>query len=240
MNIIISGYGRMGKEIEKVCLSRNHTVVAIIDNEHDWQNPDLLSYDNAIVIDFSLPDIALSNFRKCFEKGLKIVTGTTGWHDKLIEVTEMCDKSNGSFFYAPNFSIGVNLFFRTNDYLSKIMSGFGDYKVHINETHHIHKVDAPSGTAIATADQIINNNEKIDSWELNTDNKPDNVSIYAFRQGEVTGKHEVIYESEVDSITLIHEAKNRSGFALGAIIAAEFLSDKTGVFNMNDLLDNII
>ncbi len=239
MNIILSGYGRMGKEVEQVCLNRNHRIVAVVDNENDWNRLFSTNYSPAVVIDFSMPNQAISIFKQCFERELPIVTGTTGWYDKFEFIKELCHKKNGSFFYAPNFSIGVNIFFRANSFLAKLMSGVNNYKVHINETHHIHKIDAPSGTAIATANDIINNNKKLIAWSLNDDPNESSLPIYATREGEVTGKHEVIYESNVDKITLGHEAKNRSGFALGAVMAAEFLDGKKGFYSMTELLDEL-
>lgn len=239
MDIIISGYGRMGKEVEKVCLSRNHKIITRIDNVDDWQKLSDINYSSAVVIDFSMPDEAINNYVRCFKLGLPIVTGTTGWYDKFDQVSKQCTEQNGTLFYAPNFSIGVNIFFKANTYLAKLMAGLNNYKVHINETHHIHKVDAPSGTAIATAEGVINEYKNLDSWILNKEDKDNSLPIYSYREGEVTGTHEVVYESEVDNITLKHEAKNRSGFALGAVLAAEFVVGKKGVFNMNDLIKEL-
>ena len=229
----------MGKEVEKICLKRNHRVIAIIDNENEWHKLDDIDYSQTVVIDFSLPNEAINIFNVCFKLGLPIVTGTTGWYDEMEKVKKLCIENNGTFFYAPNFSIGVNIFFKTNQYLAKLMSGVDNYNVHINETHHIHKIDAPSGTAIATAEGIISNNPKLLHWKLN-DETENSIPIYSIREGEVTGKHDVIYQSDVDSITLIHEAKNRGGFALGAVLAAEFIQNRKGFFTMNDLLDQLI
>ncbi len=229
----------MGKEVEKVCLKRNHKVIAIIDNENEWNKLVGIDYSKTVVIDFSLPSEAINIFNVCFKLGLPIVTGTTGWYDEMEKVEKLCSENNGTFLYAPNFSIGVNLFFRTNQYLAKLMSGVDNYNVHINETHHIHKIDAPSGTAIATAEGIISNNPKLLHWKLN-DESDKSIPIYSIREGEITGKHDVIYQSAVDSITLIHEAKNRGGFALGAVLAAEFIQNRKGFFTMNDLLDQLI
>ena len=229
----------MGKEVEKICLKRNHRVIAIIDNENEWHKLDDIDYSQTVVIDFSLPNEAINIFNVCFKLGLPIVTGTTGWYDEMEKVKKLCIENNGTFFYAPNFSIGVNIFFKTNQYLAKLMSGVDNYKVHINETHHIHKIDAPSGTAIATAEGIISNNHNLVNWKLN-DELEKCIPIYSAREGEVTGKHDVIYQSDVDSITLIHEAKNRGGFALGAVLAAEFIQNRKGFFTMNDLLDQLI
>ncbi len=240
MDIIISGYGKMGKEIEKACLKRNHNIIAIIDNETDWQKISDIDYSSAVVVDFSMPNVALNNFLRCFKLRLPVVTGTTGWHDQFDFVVEQCTKYDGAFFYAPNFSIGVNIFFKANNQLAKLMSGINNYKVKINETHHIHKLDAPSGTAISTAEGIIKAHKKLTTWSLDTDKTEEQLPIYSFREGEITGKHEVVYESDEDKIILQHEAKNRGGFALGAVLAAEYIYGKKGIFNMNDLMQQML
>jgi len=237
MNIIISGYGRMGKEVEKICLKRSHKIIATIDNEVEWQKLSAIDSSAAVVIDFSMPKEAINNYLRSFKLGLPIVTGTTGWYDKLKYISDQCKEYNGTFFYAPNFSIGVNIFFKANAYLAQLMSGFNDYNVQINETHHIHKIDAPSGTAITTAEGIINNNKTLNNWILNDNGNTDDLPIYSIREGEVTGKHEVVYESNEDKLTLKHDAKNRSGFAIGAVLAAEFVNRKKGIYNMNDLIN---
>ena len=238
MNIIISGYGRMGKEVEKICNNKGHNIVKIIDNESQWQQIKGVD-DCTVVIDFSLPQVAVDNIVRCFKLGIPIVTGTTGWHDQLDRILKQCEQSDGTLFFAPNFSIGVNIFFRVNEYLAKVMSGMEDYNIQISETHHIHKLDAPSGTAIAAANGIITNIDRISKWSLDQE-QDETLPIYAHREGEVTGTHEVIYSSDIDNITLRHEAHNRSGFALGAVMAAEFISLKKGVFSMNDLIDSIL
>ncbi|MBC8320789.1 MAG: 4-hydroxy-tetrahydrodipicolinate reductase [Bacteroidetes bacterium] len=240
MDIIISGYGRMGKEVEKVCLKRNHTIIAKIDNENDWQQLLDIDYSSTVVIDFSLPDEAINNFTRCFELGLPIVTGTTGWYDKFDHIVKLCTHYDGTFFYAPNFSIGVNIFFKANTLLAQLMAGVNNYQVHINETHHIHKIDAPSGTAIASAEGIIRENTNLLTWSLNNQDNDKSLPIYSFREGEVTGKHEVVYDSDEDKLTLKHEAKNRSGFALGSVLAAEFILGKKGVFNMEELMKQML
>lgn len=236
MNIIISGYGRMGKEVEKICNLRNHNIIARLDDERDWQ--DIPQLDSVVIIDFSLPDVVTKNIDRAFELNIPIVTGTTGWHDEIGQISNLCKLKNGTLFYASNFSIGVNVFLKANAFLAKLMSDVGGYSVKINETHHIHKLDAPSGTAITAAEGIINNNPSINGWLLN-ESEDGYLPIFSTREGEVTGKHNVSYESEADYITLSHEAKNRSGFALGAVLAAEFVINKKGVFVMDDLLNNI-
>ena len=230
----------MGKEIEKVCLKRNHKIIAKIDNEADWQNISDIDHSSSVVIDFSMPDVAINIFLQCFKLGLPIVTGTTGWYDKFDQISEQCKLHNGTFFYAPNFSIGVNIFFKANTYLAKLMSGMIDYKAKINETHHIHKLDAPSGTAIAAAEGIIKEHKRLTTWLLNEDGTEKQLPIFSFREGEITGQHEVVYESDEDKITLKHEAKNRDGFALGAVLAAEYIFGKKGVFNMADLMRQML
>lgn len=240
MDIIISGYGRMGKEVEKICEKRNHKIIARIDQTIDWEQISPVDHSSAVVIDFSMPDVAITNFQLCFKLGLPIVTGTTGWYDKLDEVKEHCHDNNGTFFYAPNFSIGVNIFFKANTYLAKLMSSMDNYKVHINETHHIHKVDAPSGTAIAAAKGIINEHKHLTTWSLDKIEAENKLPVFSTREGEVTGEHEVVYESDEDKIILKHEANNRNGFALGSVLAAEYVFGKTGVYNMDDLMKNML
>ena len=226
----------MGKEVEKICLKRGHKIIAFIDNEAEWHKLSTVDYSTAVVIDFSMPKEAINNYLRSFKLGLPIVTGTTGWYDKLEYISEQCNIYDGTFFYAPNFSIGVNIFFKANAYLAQLMSGFNDYNVHINETHHIHKIDAPSGTAITIAEGIINNYKNLNNWILNDNGNSNDLPIYSIREGEVTGKHEVVYESNEDKLTLKHEAKNRGGFAIGAVLAAEFINQKKGIYNMNDLI----
>lgn len=240
MDIIISGYGRMGKEVEKVCVKRNHKIIARIDQTKDWEQLSHIEHSSAVVIDFSMPEVAIANFQLCFKFDLPVVTGTTGWYDKLDEIKELCIENSGAFFYAPNFSIGVNIFLKANTNLAKLMSGLDDYKVHINETHHTHKIDAPSGTAIATGEGIIKEHKKLTTWSLDKGVTENQLPIFSFREGEVTGKHEVVYESDEDKIILKHEAENRNGFALGAVLAAEYIFGKTGVFNMNDLMKQLL
>ncbi len=238
MNIIISGYGRMGREIEKISISRGHKIIGILDNDTDWNNLSV-GAGEAVVIDFSLPETATQNILRCLKRKLPIVSGTTGWHNQIKDISQKVKELDGSLFYAPNFSIGVNIFLRTNEYLARIMNEMDEYSVNIKETHHIHKLDSPSGTAIATAMGIIENSDRYSDWSLEA-NTTKSILIKAKRKGEVTGTHRVTYNSPIDSITLKHKAKNRSGFALGAVLAAEFMLNKKGVYKMNDLLDSII
>lgn len=236
MKIALIGYGKMGKEIEKIAISRGHEIVSIIDvnNPEDFYSEAFKSA--AVAIEFTAPSVALDNYRKCFEVGMPVVAGTTGWLDHLPEIKEAC--ANGkTFFYASNFSIGVNIFFAVNKYLAKIMNQFSDYEVKMKEIHHIHKLDAPSGTAITLAEGVLENIERKDKWALSDGtNSTSELAIEALREGEVPGYHSIIYDSAVDNITITHDAKSRKGFALGAVVAAEFTAGKKGFLSMDDML----
>ncbi|MDL2222408.1 4-hydroxy-tetrahydrodipicolinate reductase [Parabacteroides sp. OttesenSCG-928-N08] len=236
MKIALIGYGKMGKTIEQIAQKRGHEIVSIIDinNEDEFDSVAFKSAD--VAIEFTIPTQAYSNYMKCFAANVPVVSGTTGWLDKLNEVKALCDNEGKTFFYASNFSIGVNLFFALNKQLAKMMDGFADYDVRMVETHHIHKLDAPSGTAITLAEGITGNMERKNRWVLKPETQPDEISIEALREGEVPGRHEVIYDSEVDTISIKHNAKSRAGFALGAVIAAEFTAGKRGFLTMDDLL----
>ena len=239
MKIVISGYGKMGKEVEAIAIQRGHQVIAKVDRPDEWEQLKTVWPTADVVVDFSQPDAVVDNLKRCFQAGVPIVTGTTGWYGQMEEVVRNCKAQKSTLFYAPNFSIGVNIFFRVNRQLAKLMAGVEGYSVQIDETHHIHKLDAPSGTAIQIAEGIISQNPNIKQWVNKVSDLPSVLSILSKREGEVTGTHEVIYDSEVDVITLKHEAKNRSGFALGAVLAAEFVLGKQGVFTMDDLLEKI-
>ncbi|MCF6170746.1 MAG: 4-hydroxy-tetrahydrodipicolinate reductase [Bacteroidales bacterium] len=236
MKIVISGYGRMGKEVEAIALKRAHQIVAKIDRTEEWEQFEGVWQQADVVIDFSQPEVVVENMKRCFRSGVPIVSGTTGWDAAFDEVKRFCAEQSGTLFYAPNFSIGVNIFFKVNRQLAKLMAGVEGYSVQIDETHHIHKLDAPSGTAIQLAEGIIGQIPDIQRWVNKASDSPSELSILSKREGEVTGTHEVVYDSEVDTITLKHEAKNRSGFALGAVLAAEFVKGKKGVFTMGNLL----
>lgn len=236
MKIAIIGYGKMGHMIEKLCLERQHEVAIIIDKENivDLQSDAFKSCD--VAIDFSIPESAASNILQCFESGVPIVSGTTGWLDRKTEIETKCRELNGSFLYASNFSVGVNVLFALNKQLARMMEKFDNYSCQMEETHHIHKLDAPSGTAITLAEDIIENNKNLRNWELSEDKLENTIPIKAIREGEVTGKHTISYESDVDTISIQHEAKNRRGFALGAVLAAEYIFDKQGIYQMQDIL----
>ncbi len=236
MNIAIIGYGKMGHEIEKICRERGHNIVCTIDaNEKaKFDSDEFKSAD--VAIEFSSPESALNNYKLAFAANVPVVSGTTGWLDKIDVVKEACEKDGQTFFYASNFSLGVNILFAVNKYLANIMNDFPEYDVHVDETHHIHKLDAPSGTALTIAEGILQSLERKKQWKLDKQNSDDDLQINAFREGEVPGIHTIKYESEVDSITLSHDAKSRKGFALGAVVAAEFAAKKKGFLGMEDLL----
>lgn len=235
MKIALIGYGKMGKTIEQIAVGRGHQIVSIIDinNPDDFNSEAFRSAD--VAIEFTVPATAFNNYMKSFAAGVPVVSGTTGWLDRMGEVKEMCEKEGKTFFYASNYSIGVNIFFAMNKYLAKIMNNFPSYDVRMTETHHIHKLDAPSGTAITLAEGILENMDRKDRWTLETAEHLTDLPIHAIREGEVPGIHEVFYESDVDTISIKHDAKSRAGFALGAVVAAEFTAGKKGFLGMNDL-----
>lgn len=236
MNIALIGYGKMGHEIEKIALQRGHNIVSIIDmnNLEEFNSPAFKSAD--VAIEFSTPDSAIQNYRKCFEVGVAVVAGTTGWLEHLEEVKKACAEQGQTFFYASNYSLGVNIFFALNKYLAKIMNNYPSYEVKMEEVHHIHKLDAPSGTAITLAEDLIKEVDRKERWSLEVEEKQTDLPIHCIREGEVPGIHEIIYESEADIISIKHDAKSRVGFALGAVLAAEFTNGKKGFLGMGDML----
>ncbi len=236
MNIAIIGYGKMGHEIEKICRERGHNIVCTIDvgEESKFESDEFKNAD--VAIEFSAPESALKNYKRAFAADVPVVSGTTGWLNNIDEVKQACEKEGQTFFYASNFSLGVNILFAVNKYLANIMNDFPQYNVHVDETHHIHKLDAPSGTAITIAEGILDSVERKKQWKLDEQSSDDYLQINAFREGEVPGIHTIKYESEVDSIELTHDAKSRKGFALGAVVAAEFTAKNKGFLGMEDLL----
>ncbi len=231
MKIALLGYGRMGKAIEKIALERGHEIVLKVDES-------TTSYDVSIAdvaIDFSIPTAAVGNLTNCFNAGVPVVSGTTGWLDNYEAMKKLCTEKNGSFIYASNFSLGVNLFFELNKKVAQLMNPMlGTYGVTTEEIHHTKKLDAPSGTAITLAEGIIENTD-FEGWKLYEGDK-NNVTITAKRVGDVPGTHSITYHSEVDEIEIKHTAYNRQGFALGAVVASEWLVDKKGIFGMKDVL----
>jgi len=239
MKIAIIGYGKMGRIIEQIAIQRGHTIVSTIDidNQDDFSSDDFRSAD--VAIEFTTPSTAYENYQRCFAAGVPVVSGTTGCTHLLGDIIKQCEDGGKTCFYASNFSIGVNIVFAVNSYLAKLMNHYPEYDVNLTEIHHIHKLDAPSGTAITIAEGILNEIDRKQSWHLSQpedEYNPVELTIKALREGEVPGIHEVRYDSAVDAITLRHEAKNRTGFAFGAVLAAEFTAGKKGFFTMKDLL----
>lgn len=236
MRIAIIGNGKMGKEITRLAIEKGHEISLVIDeNNTDQLNPENLSKTD-VALEFSTPATAVSNYIKCFSAGIPVVSGTTGWTEQYDYVKKICTEMNASFFYASNFSIGVNVLFEMNRKLSAIMNDFSYYQPEIEEIHHIHKKDSPSGTAITLAGDIILTSGTKTKWVNNTDPKPDEMLIISKRLDEIPGTHIIKYNSDVDTIILKHEAKSRKGFATGALMAAKFIIGKKGFYEMKDLL----
>jgi 4-hydroxy-tetrahydrodipicolinate reductase len=237
MKIALIGYGKMGKEIEKIAISRGHKIQLIIDigNPQDLTSENLQKCD--VAIEFTVPATAVRNYYACFEAGIPVVSGTTGWLDQKEEVIRKCRENNSTFFYGSNFSVGVNLFFELNKKLADLMSARPEYNVEMTEVHHAQKLDAPSGTAISLAEGIIENLPQIQNWVNDKVPAENEINIKSERRGEVPGIHTVKYESEDDFIEITHSAKSRKGFAFGAVLAAEFCPGKKGVLSMKDLLN---
>jgi 4-hydroxy-tetrahydrodipicolinate reductase len=231
MKFALLGYGRMGKAIEEIALERGHEIICKIDKNLNEGN----LYQADVAINFSIPDAAVDNISRALNKSVPVICGTTGWLDAYQQVTQIAIKKNTAFLYASNFSVGVNLFFKLNMVLAQIMESHKEYSASMEETHHIHKLDAPSGTAITLAEGIIENSNLID-WKLGEDGK-DSLRIQSYREGEIPGTHTVKYKSPIDNITIEHKAHNRKGFAFGSVIAAEWIVGKKGIFKMDDVLN---
>lgn len=236
MKIALIGYGKMGKEIEAIALERNHSFPLIIDlnNQNELTTENLKKVD--VVIEFTNPEQAYKNVLKCFEAGVPVVSGTTGWNEKVEEAKKQCIAGNHSFIWSSNYSLGVNIFFKVNDFLARIMNKFDNYNVTMEETHHTQKLDAPSGTAITLANDIIKKLDRKTAWQLDKEESPEKLKITAIRRENVPGIHTINYDSPVDYIEITHSAKSRKGFAFGAVLAAEYIHNKKGVFTMDDLL----
>ena len=231
MKIALLGYGRMGQAIEKIALERGHDIVLKVDI--NTPKYDITIAD--IAIDFSIPTSAFDNITNCFKNGVPVVSGTTGWLDRLDDAISVCNENKSGFITATNFSLGVNIFFELNEQLAKMMRNLQDYSISMEEIHHTKKLDAPSGTAITLAEGVIKNTPK-NNWALDVTNSNDTIPIVAKRIDDVPGTHTVSYESSIDSIEIKHTAHNREGFALGAVVAAEWLVGKSGIFSMKDVL----
>ncbi len=235
MNIALLGYGKMGKAIEEVAMNRGHIIVATIDNEIDWeQKKDRLQMAD-VAIDFSTPDSIISNIENCIQLNLPLVVGTTGWHNSIDDIKNTIESKEQAFIYASNFSIGVNIFFQLNKELAKLMNKYDSYDVSINEVHHAGKLDMPSGTAISIANEIIGNLDRKSSWDLEETNNPNAIQVHAERIDPIPGTHTTVFESDIDTIEITHIAKNRKGFATGAVIAAEWLKDKKGFYEFKEV-----
>lgn len=230
MKIALVGYGKMGKIIDEISQNRGHEIVARL-----RETPTAGNLNNAdVAIEFSNPEVAFENIKTCLENKIPVICGTTGWLDKKPEIEKIALENNTPFLYGSNFSLGVNLFFALNENLAKMMNKFNEYNCQLEEIHHIHKLDAPSGTAISLAEGIIQNSN-FEAWKLE-ETKEKELGIFAIRENEVPGTHSVFYRSEVDEIEIKHTAYNRNGFALGAVIASEWIVDKKGIFTMKDVL----
>lgn len=236
MKIALIGYGKMGKEIEAIALERKHTIALKIDvtNPQDLTAENLKKVD--VAIEFTNPEIAFNNVLKCFEADVPVVSGSTGWNEKVEEAKKLCIKGNHSFIWSSNYSLGVNIFFKVNEFLAKIMNKFDNYNVSLEETHHTQKLDAPSGTAITLANDIIRQIQRKSEWQLDGQDTDNKLKITAVRRENVPGIHTIKYDSPVDYIEITHSAKSRKGFAFGAVLAAEYIHNKKGVFTMGDLL----
>ncbi len=233
MRVLLIGYGKMGRAIEAIALSRHHEIAGRIDTREQ-----LLSFDGKadVAIEFTQPESVVGNLTYCFDANIPVVCGTTGWLEHRTKVEQLCNQKEGTFFYASNFSLGVNLFFKVNEYLARLMGKQEGYEVSIDETHHTQKKDAPSGTAITLAEGILKHLPFKKKWSLNETSSPDSLVINSFRIDPVPGTHVIKYHSTVDDIEIKHTAHSREGFALGAVLVAEWLKDKKGIYSMDDFL----
>lgn len=236
MKIALIGYGKMGRIIERIALERGHEIVSIIDinNRDDFNSEAYKSAD--VAIEFSVPSVAVSNIRSSFAAGVPVVCGTTGWTEALPELRDEIEEGGYTLFWSSNYSLGVNIFMKVNSYLAHLMNRFPEYNVEMTEVHHTQKLDAPSGTAITLAEGILEELDRKTSWSKELEDSPAHMAIKSIREGQVPGIHTIRYESEVDSITMTHDAKSREGFALGAVVAAEFTAGKKGLLGMTDLM----
>ncbi|MDX9942111.1 MAG: 4-hydroxy-tetrahydrodipicolinate reductase [Bacteroidales bacterium] len=235
LKIAIIGYGKMGHEIEMQALAAGHQIACKVDNENDWN---CFPSGADVAIEFTTPDTAVNNIFRCFDAGVPVVCGTTGWHSRLPEVSMICLANNQTLFYASNFSPGVNILFEINRRLAELLNGFPHYQPFISETHHVQKLDAPSGTAIVLAHGIIDHNQRFNTWKLRDETQsPTEIPIEALRIDKVPGTHRVEWKGPEDTLEIRHTAHNRTGFARGALLAAQWVCKKKGVFTMKDLLN---
>lgn len=237
MRIIIIGYGKMGKVIEKIAQQRGHEIVERIDVSNGHRLQELTPAEADVAIEFTQPVSAYENVKTCIQQQIPVVSGTTGWIDKKPEIEALCAEKGGAFFYASNFSVGVNLFFQLNKYLAKMMKPYNDYQVSLEEIHHTEKKDAPSGTAITLAEGVMEHYNNKKQWVNETSDNAEDLYIESLREHDVKGTHSIYYKSPIDDIEIKHTAHTREGFATGAVMAAEWLKDKKGVFGMADMLN---
>ena len=237
MKIALIGYGKMGHMIEEVAIERGHDIVLKIhiDNTEEFTKENIASAD--VAIEFTGPDSAYENVKKCIDFGIPVVSGSTGWNNKLEEMKQYCLQKGGSFLHTSNFSIGVNIFFEVNKLLAKLMAPHSDYDVQLKEVHHTQKRDAPSGTAVTLAEGVLSNLPRKKNWVNKEASTPEELSIISERVDPAAGTHHVKYASAIDDIEIVHTAHSRKGFALGAVLAAEYIADKKGVFDMKDVLN---
>jgi 4-hydroxy-tetrahydrodipicolinate reductase len=235
MNILLLGYGKMGKAIEVIAIERGHTIVGTVDNEME-RNAFNFAVKPDVAIEFSMPEVAVDNIKFSADHKLPVVCGTTGWLAHKDEVEKYCLQRNSTLFYTSNFSLGVNIFFKVNEYLAKLMNTHVEYSISMDETHHTQKKDAPSGTAITLADGIIKNVTHLKDWSLRASSKPETLVIHSHRVDPAAGTHTVKYKSAIDDIEITHTAHSRQGFAVGAVLVAEWVKDKKGVLGMEDFL----
>jgi len=236
MKIALLGYGKMGREIEKIAIEYNHSIRLVIDNDKDWIEKAEQLKECDVAIEFSIPAIAIENIRKCFDAGIPVVVGTTGWYDHFQQISELCISTNSTLFYASNFSIGVNIFFDINKRLASLLETYPMYAPEMVEIHHIQKLDAPSGTAITLANDIIASNSRYKKYTA-AEPESDEIHVQSIRESNVPGTHTVTWNSDIDKIAITHEAKSRRGFALGAVMAASWIHGRKGVFTMKDMLN---
>lgn len=240
MKIALIGYGKMGHAIEKIAVARGHEIVCIIDadNTEDFDSPAFASAD--VAIEFTTPATAVANYMKAFSHNVKVVSGTTGWLDSMPQIKQMCENGAATLFWTSNFSLGVNIFFAVNRYLASLMSGFKQYTPSLEEIHHIHKLDHPSGTAITLAQGIMAKDPSITGWKEAPEVDEDTLKVTAIREGEVPGTHIIRWDSDVDTISIEHRAKSREGFALGAVVAAEWTCGHTGWLTMDEMMHSLV
>lgn len=238
MKIALIGYGKMGKTIEQLALEKGYEIVLKVDfeNAETWTNDELEQAD--VAIEFTRPESAIKNIARCFECGVPVVSGTTGWVEKMEEVKDACKKMDGGFFYASNFSVGVNLFFQLNKILAQMMKAYDSYDISLEEIHHIQKLDAPSGTAITLAEGLLQQISRKSKWVKESANQENELPIFSKRIENVPGTHSINYDSEIDSIEIKHTAHSRLGFAKGALMAAEWMKNRKGIYGMEDMLKN--